>query len=117
MSSNSRYGYYYGSPCFIISVTVRNDYNAQQPVPDVLFGEYANNTGFAWLILNAELYDKNGTRIDSQRLRPPIVGFNYNQVGLDSGETLSLDMYMETTRQDVAHYDLYFSYLGATPAP
>jgi hypothetical protein len=114
LSSNSSYGYYYGSPCFMIGVTVRNDYTAQQPVPDNAF---ANNSGLAWFILTAKLYDKNGIMIDSQSLLPPDSFPNYNQVSLVSGETLSLNIYMATARRDVDHYDLGFGYLGAIPAP
>lgn len=113
LSSNSSYGYYYGSPCLIIGVTVRNDYTAQQPVPDHI----ANNSGLAWFGLTAELYDKNGAIIDSQSLRPPDSFPNYWQVSLASGETLSLNLYMATTRRDVDHYDLDVGYLGALPAP
>jgi hypothetical protein len=113
LSSNSSYGYYYGSPCLIIGVTVRNDYTAQQPVPDHI----ANNSGLAWFGLTAKLYDKNGAIIDSQSLRPPDSFPTYWQVSLASGETLSLNIYMATTRRDVDHYDLDVGYLSDIPAP
>jgi hypothetical protein len=114
LSSNSSYGYYYGSPCFIIGATVRNDYSAQQPVPDSAF---ANNSGLAWFGLSARLYDKNGKVIDSQSLRPPNSFPNYNQVSLVSGGTLSLNLYMGTARRDIDHYGVYIGGLSAIPAP
>jgi hypothetical protein len=114
LSSNSSYGSYYGSPCFIIGVTVRNDYTAQQPVPD---NTMVNDSGLAWFILTAKLYDKNGTMIDSQSLLPPSSHPNYDQVSLVSGGTFSLNINMATTRRDVDRYDLDFGYLGALPAP
>jgi hypothetical protein len=115
LSSNSSYGYFYGSPCLIIGVTVRNDYTGQQPAPGTVI---ANSSGLAWFILTAGLYDKNGVVIDSQYLLPP--GFhppNYYQVSLVSGGTLSLNIYMGTARRDVDHYDLGFAYIGSLPAP
>jgi hypothetical protein len=114
LSSNSSYGYYYGSPCLIIGVTVRNDYSAQHPVPD---SSFANNSGLAWLGLSARLYDKDGNVIDSESLRPPNSFPNYNQVSLISGGTLSLNLHMGTARRDIDHYDVYLGYLSPFPAP
>jgi hypothetical protein len=93
---------------------VRNDYTAQQPVPD---NTMVNDSGIAWFILTAKLYDKNGIMIDSQSLLPPGSHPNYDQVSLVSGGTLSLNINMATTRRDVDRYDVDFGYLGTLPAP
>lgn len=68
LSANSSYGIYDGTPCFIVDVTVRNDYTSQQPPPNN-FTE--SSSGEAWFILIAKLYDKNGTQINAQEFIPP----------------------------------------------
>lgn len=114
LSANSSYGTCDGTPCFIVNVTVRNDYTSQQPPPNN-FTE--SSSGEAWFILIAKLYDKNGAQINAQEFIPPQEHPNYNQVGLNSGETTSLNIYMDTTNHDVDHYSLVFGYLGSIPAP
>ncbi|MGA3059605.1 MAG: hypothetical protein ABSD92_04460 [Candidatus Bathyarchaeia archaeon] len=49
LSANPSYGKYDEITCFIINVTVRNDYTPQQPPPNSLT---QNNTGYAWFILS-----------------------------------------------------------------
>ncbi len=115
LSANASYGKYYGTLCFIINVTVRNDYTPQQPPPN---NPTQENNGYAWFILIAKEYDKNSTQINAQEFIPPDSHPNYNQQGLSSGETLSFNIYMTTTQQhDVDHYELEFGWLGAFPAP
>ncbi len=115
ISANSRYGDYKGSPCFIINVTVRSDYTVENP-PDNLSSV---NTGAAFFILTANLYDKSNNTIEAQRYIPPHSIPSYNQQNLGSGDTLTYDIYLTVTQQrhDIDHYDLVFDYLGSIPAP
>ena len=49
LSANSSYGYICGnpfSPCFIVRVTIRNDYTSQDPVDRL----YNDSQGWAWFI-------------------------------------------------------------------
>lgn len=115
LSANSSYGYNGLTSCFIIRLTVRNDYTAQNPVDNQT--NAPNTQGYAWFILYAKLYDKNGNQIDAQVFLPSGAFLNFNQQGLDSGETISLTINMITTSHDVDHYTLVFEYLGSLPAP
>ena len=115
LSANSSYGIYDGAPVFIVNVTVRNDYTPQQPPPNNF--NSANSTGKAFFILHANLYDKNGTQINSREFIPPQLHPDYNQVDVSSGETVSLSVYMATPSHEVDHYIMVFGYLGALPVP
>jgi len=113
LSAKPYYGTYHGTPVFMITVTVRNDYTAQQPPPNQLSG--INSTGEAWIILAADLYEKNSVQIRSGLYTSSGVPPNYFQVGLNSGQTTSLTIYMETNNRDVEHYTLILGWLGAFP--
>ena len=113
LSANSSYGYNALTQCFIIRLTVRNDYTSQNPVGN----ERDNTEGFAWFILVAKLYDKNGNQINAQAFTPPGKMHNYNQQGLHSGETTSFTVTMATASHDIDHYILVFGWLGSYPAP
>jgi len=110
--ANSSYGYNGFTPCFTVHITVRNDYTPQNPVDNE-----AHMTGYAWFILFAQLYDKNGNQIEAWQYMPPNSHPNYNQQGLQSGETTSLTINMATTSHNVDHYSLVFGWLGSFPAP
>ena len=91
-------------------MTVRNDYTPQQP-PD---NSTTNNPGHAWFILTAQLYDNKGIQIDAPFF-PPGTHPNYDEVGLDSGEIKSVDIYMATANHDIDHYAIIFGWLGSKP--
>jgi hypothetical protein len=115
VSATPRYGYHNGEPCFIINVTVRNDYSAAQPVPD---NAYTNNTGAAWICLTAQLYDHNGTQIEAQDVTNQyLLPFSRPQYYLESGETMHFEIDMATTHRDIDNYNIQLLYIGALPAP
>ncbi len=112
LSANASYGIYDWTPCFVAHVTIRNDYTPQNPPDDLT----ANSTGYVNLLLAAYLYDANGNQISAQRFTfgyPP----SYGEIGLESGETTELDVYMATSARNVDHYALVFSWLGSIPTP
>ncbi len=116
LSSNSGYGYLGGnpwSPCFILHVTIRNDYTAQQPVDNF----YNGSQGLVWFILSPQLFDKNGNQIQSQWYIPPNGHPNWNQQDILSNETKTLTINMMTSNRNVDHYTLGFGWIGSAPAP
>jgi hypothetical protein len=116
LSANSSYGYICGnpfSPCFIVRVTIRNDYTSQDPVDRL----YNDSQGWAWFIMYAKLYDKNGNQIQSQAYIPPNGHPNSNQQGMASNETETLTIVMVTSNRSIDHYTLAFGWIGTIPAP
>ena len=115
LSVNPSYGTYDGSSCFIINVTVRNDYTPEHPVPD---NAYSNNPGLAWICLTAQLYAPNGNKIEAKDISGPnLLPFNLPQYSLDSDQTFSIIIYMNPASHDIDHYTLDLVYLGALAAP
>ncbi len=104
-----------GDPCFILNVTVRNDYNAQQRPPD---SASFNDTGRAYICLTAKIYDQNGAQIQALDVTEPyLVPFNRPQHSLEYGETISFDIVLATSHRDIDHYEFQMLYIGSMPAP
>jgi hypothetical protein len=114
LSAKQYYGTYHETAVFIVNLTVRNDYTAQQPPPNPLGWNITDAR--AYFILLANLYDKNGVQINSHEYSSQAEPDNYFQVSLSSNKITSLTIYMVTSNRDVDHYTLVFGWLGATPA-
>ncbi len=129
VSASARYGTYeepsghamgvpvvnQGDPCFILNVTVRNDYNTQQRPPN---SEGFNDTGRTYICLAARIYDKNGAQIEALDVTEPyILPFNRPQHALEYGETISFDIVLATPHRDIDHYEFQMLYIGPMPAP
>jgi hypothetical protein len=112
LSANSSYSHNGLTHCFVVHLSVRNDYTLQHPVDNETVMQ-----GYTWFILYAKLYDKNGNQISSQPFIPSGQIPSYNQQSLSVNETASLDVSMATTSHDVDHYTLAFGWLGSFPAP
>ncbi len=112
LSANSSYSYNGLTRCFVVHLSVRNDYTLQNPVDNE-----TGTQGYTWFILYTKLYDKNGNQISAQPFIPSGQHPNYNQQSLSVGETASLDVLMATTSHDIDHYTLTFGWLGSFPAP
>ena len=65
LSADSRYGYEGFTHCFIVNLTVRNDYTPQNPVDNE-----RDSRGAVNFILYARLYDRNGNQIPAQVFNP-----------------------------------------------
>ena len=113
ISAKPYYGTYRGTAVFMINVTVRNDYSLQQP-PPIIFPPSFNGSR-VFFILYADLYDKNGARINSNLYFPAGEPFTYWMVDLNDGQTTSLAIYMATSSRDVDHYSLILEYLEGIP--
>ncbi len=119
-----RYGYYKnqtdggvqkGDPCFIVNVTVRNDYSENQLPPS---NQAYNFTKYGYYIyFDALLYNKNGAVnvkdvvVDQQ---PGWFGDAYpiNFIRVDSGETKTFDIYIATENRDIERFELLVFDIG-----
>lgn len=119
LSAKPYYGNYHGTPLFIVNVTVRNDYTAENPPPNAIAGNVGFNGSTVFLLLYANLYNENG-HINSQIYVPGgdnsgYTPFDYYVAELGSGENASLSIYMVTSQRDVEKYTLTFGWLDAVP--
>ncbi len=103
-----------GDPCFIINVTVRNDYTAEEPPPT----GGAWETGRAVFIVTAKIYDRNGQQIEAKDVTNPyMMPIHVPQYELQYGETESFDIYLATSRRDIGSFDIVMLALGTVPIP
>jgi hypothetical protein len=99
-----------GDPIFIINVTLRNDYNPENPLP-------LSSDSHAFIFLTATLYSKNVT-INAKDVSPtnPEVGpFLAAFLGLNSGTTASVEIWMATANRNIDRYEINLSVFGIAP--
>lgn len=126
-TDNPRYGFYKwsytgygygaeineGDPCFIVNVTVRNDYTTD-PVwtDDASLGLYNNHVK-----LTAILYNHQG-RVDAVDVTYPINSFHGGHVfRVEPEETHSVELYLATDCKDIERYEIYVTYIGPAMEP
>ena len=100
-----------GDPIFIINFTLRNDYNSENPLP-------LSADNHAFIFLTATLYSQNVT-INAKDVSPtnPEVGpYLTAFLGLSSGDTASVEVWMATTNRNIDHYEINLSVYGTPPA-
>jgi len=113
LSAKPYYGTYHGTAVFMVNVTVRNDYTAQLPPPNII--PQFNGTS-VYFILVANLSDKNGVQINSRLYMSQTEPPDYFENFLNSSQTTSLTIYMVTSQRDVSTFTIAFNWLGAAPA-
>jgi len=127
-TDNPRYGFYNwsytgygygaeineGDPCFIITVTVRNDYT-KDPIwtdEDSPSGMYNNHVK-----LTAHLYNQQG-RVDAVDVTYPINSLHGGHVfKIEPEETHSVTLYLATDCKDIDRYEIYVTYIGPAMEP
>ena len=123
-STNHRYGFYnwnyshwniqMGDPCFIVNVTVRNDYttdpiHTDENSPAGLYYNHVKLTAF--------LYDQDG-RVNSVDVTYPINSLHGGHVfKIEPEETYSVELYMATETTDIERYEIYVAYIGSAMEP
>ena len=132
VSTNSSYGYYpiqtytysngtevtWGGPCVIISVTIRNDYSTDYPLPDFP----TSNSTSAWVYLTAQLFS-GGQQINAMDLSygPPIPPLFGPYIGsgtvLASGESGTNTLYLGTNSTNVTSYQIVPTWISGTAPP
>jgi hypothetical protein len=107
-----------GDPCFILNLTVRNDYTYNDTVPGTANSVGTNGTHAVYLILGATLFDNNGNKINATDITNPQVPFlNRNEFGLANGETDRIDIVLATPIRNIDHFEVNVWYMGALPMP
>jgi hypothetical protein len=104
-----------GSPLFIVTVALRNDYTSDSP-PPALPNQYQLSPadGTAYLYLTAQLYNKdsslNATDVSFSDFSVPVVqGTGYV---LASGETRSVNIYLATSQTNISKCEVNLAILG-----
>jgi len=123
-TDNPKYGFYNwsdsdgdvheGDPCFIVKVTVRNDYTTDPLWTDEasLSGLYNNHVK-----LTAYLYNQQG-KIDAFDVTYPINSYHGGHVfRVEPEETHSVDLYLATDCKDIERYEIYVTYIGPAMEP
>ena len=112
-----------GNRCFIVNLTVRNDYAVNNLPPNETPLYYANGsvvkpTGSVYVFLTVKLYDKQGNVVQAIDVTPPYGlpnGGAYDS--LQSGQGGTLTIYMATSQKDIDHFGVVLEYVGNTPPP
>ncbi|MGA3060523.1 MAG: hypothetical protein ABSD92_09155 [Candidatus Bathyarchaeia archaeon] len=115
VSAKATYGMHNGQACFIINATVRNDYTAQQPPPMDNFP--GNSSGTAYFGLTAKLYDKTGLIASSDVTSPGSAPLGVTEIGLDSGQTYTVEIDMATSSRNVDNYSINILDIAGYPIP
>ena len=115
VSANASYGIHNGQACFIINATVRNDYTAQLPPPMDNFP--GNSSGIAYFGLTAKLYGKEGLIASSDLTSPGSVPLGVPEIGLDSGQTYTVEIDMATSSRNVENYSINLIDIAGYPIP
>ncbi|MCJ7720823.1 hypothetical protein MUO98_00230 [Candidatus Bathyarchaeota archaeon] len=126
-TDNPRYGVYEGSdvdwfggevhegdPCFIVNVTVRNDYTTtplwtDEDSPSGLYNRYVK--------LTALLYNQQG-EVDAVDVTGPInFDGGVNEFLIEPEQTHSVELTLATDSKNVEQYEIYVAYVGPLPEP
>jgi len=107
-TSDSGYEAFMGVPAIVINATVRNDYTveeiiqfSQEGISDCLFG------------IDVYMYDEYGDIVPTLQRGNPFRG-SY-ELGLKSGETVSVNMVFATNKKNISYFEIYVSYLPNVP--
>jgi hypothetical protein len=99
-----------GDPIFIINATLRNDYNPQNPLP-------LSTNNYAYIFVTATLYSQNRT-INAKDVSPtdPHIGsFLTAYLGLTSGTTASVEIWLSTANRNIGNYTINLDVFGIPP--
>lgn len=103
-----------GSPLFILTLTLRNDYTSDEPPPPFKGIPISPADGTAYVYLTAQLYDKGGVANASDVTVPDfsIPSTPGAALVLASGQTEFVDIYMAVDQKSVIGYDINMIYVG-----
>jgi len=128
VSTNASYGFYpyatrtslggvtvvtHQEPCFIISVTMRNDYSSQFPPP------YTNPhyPTLVVVILTGILFNGSNQIDATDLLRVGLFPNAGEFASINSGESATLSLYLGTNQRDVTSFQVVPIFIGGTPPP
>ena len=107
-----------GEPCFVLNMTLRNDYALNDSVAPAQKIPIMNYTGTMWMTISVSIFDKTGNRINATDITyadtpMPSAG----EFGVHSGETEVVDVVLATQSRSIDHYNVTLGYLGVLPYP
>jgi hypothetical protein len=105
-----------GDPCFIINVTVRNDYSSRNPPP---FQNIYNVTNpDAYIFLTAQIFNSQG-QVNATDVTPPYPPVPYPgaYTSLSIGENATVTIYLATSHRDITSFKIILEYVGVLPPP
>jgi hypothetical protein len=106
-----------GAPCFIINVTVRNDYSIENPLPDHAIFNFSNPK--ASVFLTVQIFNNQG-QISATDVTPPYPSISYPGAlvyNLDSENSTTITIYLATNHQDIEQFKILLEYVGSVPPP
>jgi hypothetical protein len=104
-----------GTPLFVITMTLRNDYTSDTPAPPLHNQDQTSPAdGTAYLYLTTQLYDKDG---QSNATNVSMSDFSLTTASgtglvLSSGQTASVNIYMATAQTNINKYEVSLYFLG-----
>jgi len=99
-----------GDPCFIVNVTIRNDYT-----DPIIEDSPLNGTFYEYVSLTTYLYDEQG-RVDAVDVTYPINRiWGGHFFSVKPGETHSLEVYLATESKNIEQYEIYVNYVEPLP--
>ncbi|MGE5575397.1 MAG: hypothetical protein ACM3UL_04615 [Ignavibacteria bacterium] len=104
-----------GTPFFIITMTLRNDYSSDNPAPPPQNQEQTSPAdGTAYLYLTTKLYDKDGqvnaTNVSTSDFS--LTAASGTGLVLSSGKTSSVNIYLATSQTNINKYEINLYFLG-----
>jgi hypothetical protein len=104
-----------GTPLFVITMTLRNDYTSDNPAPPLHNQDQTSPAdGTAYLYLTAPLYDKDGqlnaTNVSMSNFS--LTTASGTGLVLSSGQTAPVNIYMATSHTNINKYEVNLYFLG-----
>jgi len=104
-----------GTPLFVITLTLRNDYTSENPAPPLQNQDQTSPAdGTAYLYLTAKLTDKDGqlntTNVSVSDFS--LTATSGTGIVLSSGQTASVNIYMATSQTNINRYEINLYFLG-----
>jgi len=103
-----------GSPLFIITVTLRNDYSSEEAAPPPNEVPVSPADGTAYVYFTAKVYDENGA-VNATNVTVPdfsLPSTPGTALVLSSGQTASANIYTSTDKTGITKYGVEVIFLG-----
>jgi hypothetical protein len=104
-----------GTPVFVITMTLRNDYTSDNPAPPLQNQDQTSPAdGTAYLYLTTQLYDK-GVQLNATNVS--VSDFSLTAISgtglvLSSGQTALVNIYLATSQTNINRYEVNLYFLG-----
>jgi hypothetical protein len=107
-----------GEPCFVLNLTLRNDYALTDSIEPAQKIPILNYTGFMWMKVSVSLFDKDGNQVNATDITHADVPFpSAGEFSIHSGDIKAVDVVLATSNRNIDHYKVTLWYLGILPYP